>query len=276
MIIDYCILKTGSRVRLAGIRFAIICLLLACGSPLCAQHFYFAQMTDLHFGGNRDNTARAAAAVDNINHLPMKVECVVVTGDLMSDNILDSRALGTALSTLKPLNPPVHYLPGNHDIADGDKLAATRDAFEKSFGPIASKAEYNGVVFLMLYTEPLKRPVTIPGYDPLQWLVQALKDAGEKPVIVFTHAPDDEDFFANTMHSGWPRQSREKWEALIASHKNVKAVITGHFHRDELHWIGSVPEFVSAPTASYFGRANTYRVYEYTDGKIGYRTVYLN
>ena len=247
-----------------------------CASPLCAQHFYFAQMTDLHFGGNGDNAARAAVAVDNVNHVPMKLECVVVTGDLMSDNILDSAILNTALSTLKPLKPPVHYLAGNHDIVDGDKVAATRDAFVKSFGPIASKAEYNGVVFLMLYTEPLRKPVKIPGYDPLEWLGQALKDAQNKPVIVFTHAPDDEDFWGNEVKGpGWPKECRDKWETLIKS-RNVKAVITGHYHRDELHWIGSVPEFVSAPTASYFGRLNTYRIYEYTDGKIGYRTIYLN
>jgi 3',5'-cyclic AMP phosphodiesterase CpdA len=269
--IDHYILSITRKARLA-----LVCLLLLCASPLCAQHFYFAQMTDLHFGGARDNAARAAKAVDNINRLPLKLECVVVTGDLMADNILDSNVLGTALTTLKPLRLPVHYLSGNHDILEGDKTAATQAAYTKSFGPLASKAEYYGVVFLMLYTEPLKRRITIPGYDPLQWLGQALKDAGSKPVIVFTHAPDDEDFFANEMHAGWPANNRQKWEALIESHNNVKAVITGHFHRDELHWIGGVPEFVSAPTASYFGRQATYRVYEYTDGKIGYRTIYLD
>lgn len=252
-----------------------------CATPTCAQHFYFAQMTDIHFGAD-DNTARAAKAVDDINRLPMKVECVVVTGDIFDENILDPKVVDTALGTLKQIKVPVHYVAGNNDIvegdnvADGDRVAARREAFVKSFGPLASKAEHGGVVFLMVCAEPLRGDVKIPGYDPIKWLDGALKDSGDKPVIIFTHEPDDEDFWANTMHPGWPKESRDRWEALIKSHGNVKAVITGHFHRDELHWIGSVPEFVCAPVASHFGRQNTYRVYEYTDGKIGYRTVYLN
>lgn len=255
-------------------RLTLVCALIALASPLCAQHFYFAQMTDIHFGMS-DSAARAAKVVDSINNLPMKVECVVVTGDVMDENILDGKTVDTALSTLKPLKAPVHYVAGNNDVLEGDKSLATRDAFVKSFGPLASKAEVDGVVFLMLYSEPLRTKVKID-FDPLKWLGHALKDAGTRPVIVFTHAPDDEDFWANKMHPGWPAESREKWEALIKSHSNVKAVITGHFHRDELHWIGSVPEFVSAPVSGAFGRQNTYRVYEYTDGKIGYRTIYLD
>lgn len=271
---DRHILSVGCRLRLAGV--AIVCAMIAFSSPLCAQHFYFAQMTDIHFGGE-DNTARAVKVVDDINRLPMKIECTVVTGDMGTrDGALDAKTIDAALSTFGKLTTPVHYVAGNHDILTGDKAAATQEAFVKHFGPLASKAEHNGVVFLMIYTEPLRKPTNVPGYDPLKWLEQALIDAGDRPVIIFTHAPDDEDFFEGKVQSsGWPKESRGKWEALIKSH-NVKAVITGYFHRDELHWIGSVPEFVSAPVASYFDRQNTYRVYEYTDGKMGYRTIYVN
>jgi hypothetical protein len=52
-------------------------------------------------------------------------------------------------------------------------------------------------------------------------------------------------------------------------------VIAGHFHRDELHWVGDVPLFVCAPLAGYWGRQGSYRIYEYKDGRLGYRTQYL-
>lgn len=264
-----------SRRSVTRIGLVIFCALAAFASPIYAQHFYFVQMTDIHFGDD-DNAARAAKVVDDINHLPMKAECVVITGDIVSENILDSKIVEMALNTMKPLKAPVHYIAGNNDILKIGDTAATRDVYVKSFGPLTLKAEYNGVIFLMLYTEPLRRPVNIPGYDPLKWLAQALKDAGKKPVIIFTHSPVDDDFWGNEIRSlGWPKETRNKWEALIKSH-NVKAVVTGHFHRDELHWISNTPEFVSAPIASSFGRQITYRLYEYTDGKIDYRTIYLN
>jgi len=251
-----------------------VCALMAC-VPAWAQHFYFAQMTDTHIG-DADNAARTEKVVGDINSLPLKVECCVVTGDIFNECILDPKAVDTALGTFKQLTVPVHYVAGNNDVMEGDKTPSTRAAYEKSFGPLATKAEHDGVVFLMLFTEPLRGQVSTPDFDPLKWLAAALKDAGKKPVIIFTHAPDDEDFFVNKMHPGWPKESREKWEALIKSHANIKAVITGHFHRDELHWIGGVPEYVSAPVAGYFGRQTTYRVYEYDEGRVGYRTIYVN
>jgi UDP-2,3-diacylglucosamine pyrophosphatase LpxH len=61
---------------------------------------------------------------------------------------------------------------------------------------------------------------------------------------------------------------------LINSY-NVKAVIAGHFHRDELHWLENVPLYVSSPVAGYWGRQATFRIYEYSNGKIGYRTQYI-
>jgi UDP-2,3-diacylglucosamine pyrophosphatase LpxH len=56
---------------------------------------------------------------------------------------------------------------------------------------------------------------------------------------------------------------------------DVKAVITGHFHRDELHWVGGRPVFAAPPVAGYWGRQASFRLYEYRDGRLSYRTIYL-
>jgi hypothetical protein len=55
----------------------------------------------------------------------------------------------------------------------------------------------------------------------------------------------------------------------------VQAVITGHFHRDELHWLDGIPIFAAPPVAAYWGRQASFRLYEYRDGRLGYRAVYL-
>ncbi|NLN75917.1 MAG: hypothetical protein GX139_06365 [Armatimonadetes bacterium] len=253
---------------------ALIILLFALALPVGAQHFYFAQMTDTHFGYG-DNTRRTENVVASINALPIKIEAVVVTGDIFDECILDDKVVETALNTFKPLKPPVYYLPGNNDIVEGDKAPAMRDAFIKHIGPLAYQATVKGVVFLMVYSEPLRVDVGVE-FDALGWLKRALRDAGDKPVIIFTHTPVNRDFYLNKMHDGWPESNRKKWESLISSHKNVKAVITGHFHRDELHWIGDVPQFVCPPVSSLFGRQNAFRMYEYNNGKVSYRTIYVD
>jgi UDP-2,3-diacylglucosamine pyrophosphatase LpxH len=174
---------------------------------------------------------------------------------------------------LEGLTPPVHYLPGNHDIVV-DKHDATMQIYTDNFGELISMHEYHGVVCLFVYTEPLAKSFSVPSYQPLKELETRLKQADGKPVIVFHHSPSVDDFYANKMHEGWQKDVREQWIELLNKY-DVKAVIAGHFHRDEHHWLGNVPLYVSSSIANSRGRQTTYRIYEYKDGKIGYRTQYI-
>ena len=237
-----------------------------------APSFYFVQMTDTHWGDG-DHFERTQKAVEQINGLPMPIKCVIHTGDITMDRGDDESVVAKGLKILKRLKVPVHFVPGNHDILRF-RQSATREAYTKHFGPLVTEAQYDGVVFLMIYTEPLARSFSLEGYKPLSELEAALKRADQKPVIVFHHSPDVEDFYNNTMYEGWKKEIREKWEAVLNSY-NVKAVIAGHFHRDEHHWLGEVPLYVSSSIAGYWGRQATFRIYEYRGGKVGYRTQYL-
>ncbi len=252
----------------------LICITCVAGYAEEQQntHFYFAQITDTHLGDG-DHLARTEKAVELINSLPVKIECVVHTGDITMNLIEDKKIVNDGLAVMKKLKAPVHYLPGNHDILDKN-LEATRKAYIKNYGGLVTQAEYNGVVFIFVYTEPLRRSYTLKDYQPLKELEACLKDADGKPAIIFHHAPSAEDFYRNTFHDSWKKEIREKWIKLINAY-NVKGVIAGHFHRDELHWLGDVPLYVSASIAGYWGRQATYRIYEYKNGRIGYRTQYI-
>lgn len=236
------------------------------------KHFYFVQITDTHFGDG-DHLDKARKAVENINSLPMKIACVVHTGDITMNKLDDKKVIDSGLSVMKKLSVPVHYVAGNHDILQ-NKLESTRKIYIKKFGGLISQTEYNGVLFVFVYTEPLRKSFTLPGYRPLKDLEEILKNSKDKPVIIFHHAPSVDDFYNNKFHKSWKTDIRNKWVKLINSYK-VKAVITGHFHRDELHWLGNVPLYVSSPIAGYWGRQATFRIYEYSNGKIGYRTQYI-
>jgi 3',5'-cyclic AMP phosphodiesterase CpdA len=237
-----------------------------------SAHFYFVQMSDTHFGTG-DHAARTRRVVAAINNLPFAIECVVHTGDITSDDIGDPRTLGVATSVLSGIRVPAHYLPGNHDIRRR-ALKATLGVYTNAFGPLCSRAEHGGVVFLFLWDEPLRRGFAAEGYDPLAWLESELRAAGGRPAIVLLHSPPVEDFYGDRIRPGWPPENRARFTRIVNA-ANVKAVIAGHFHRDELHWLGRVPLYVCSAVAGYWGRQGSFRIYEYSDGRLGYRTVYL-
>jgi len=134
--------------------------------------------------------------------------------------------------------------------------------------------EYKGVTFIFIYTEPLAESIELEGYDPLVELENILQNAKGKPTIVFHHTPSVDDFYKNAMHDSWKPKSRERWEKLLNTY-DVKAVLTGHFHRDEHHWLGDTPLYISGPVGGKWGRQATFRIYEYKNGKLGYRTQYI-
>ena len=237
--------------------------------------FYFVQITDTHLGipGNRTRTKQVVAAV---NRLPVEISCVVHTGDIIDrKKRLDAGGLVDAASIFKGLKPVVHFLPGNNDINLGGETQKSRADYERYFGSLISRAEYHGVVFLFAYTDPLQESVAMEGYDPLGAIKNQLDAAHGKPVILFHHGPSVDDFYNNRFHGGWAKKTKKNWVALINQY-NVKAVITGHFHRDEFHWLGEVPLYVSPPVAGKWGRQACFRIYEYRqNGRIEYTTQYL-
>jgi len=261
---------TAKLIRFLSIFIALACTLLV--SELHAQHFYFVQITDTHFDSG-DNLQRTKLAVNQINALPMNIQCVVHTGDISSAKPELKNYLDSGITIMNSIKVPVHYVAGNHDI-NKDDIELSVKKYKENFGDLATEVEYDSVVFIFVYTEPLRNKFSVTGYDPLKQIEELLQHAKGKPVLIFTHAPAVDDFYNNEMNASWDNENREKWIKLINSY-NVKAVFSGHFHRDEQHWLGNVPLYVSSAISGYWDRQATYRIYEYSNGTISYRTQYL-
>lgn len=267
----------SKKVTLSGNTFSSLLVFFLFASIFCiidlqAQHFYFAQITDTHFDSG-DNLERTEIAVQQINALPMEIKCVVHTGDISSIKPEYKKAFGDGMAVLDKIKVPLHFVPGNHDINIKDLEASIKNYKEK-FGDLIQKVEYDGVVFIFVYTEPLRYRLSLTYFDPIKQLEEMLLKANGKPVLIFNHAPSVDDFYDNELHEGWDAEMQKKWVTLINNY-NVKAVFAGHFHRDEYHWLGNVPLFVSSSISGYWNRQATYRIYEYNNGNISYRTQYL-
>jgi len=235
--------------------------------------FRFVQISDTHFG-SLDFFARTRKVVEAINRLPFPIEFVAVTGDITMERLDDGVTFTNGLNILKGLKAPFHLLPGNHDIL-AKKLKETSQIYTNVAGGFLTRAEYKGVECLFMFVEPLADSFTVEGYDPLKQLEQRLKDAGDKPVLLFLHTPPVEDFYNNEVHPGWPKPAADAFGKRVNDY-HVRAIIAGHFHRDEMHKIGTVPLYVCPPIATYWGRPTTFRIFECRKGEIvSYRTQYL-
>lgn len=264
-------------LKLAILRTGLLLILVtAFALPLRAEpdHFYFVQITDTHLG-IPENDRRTRKIVDAVNALPVKLACVVHTGDIYDRRVRENpRALARAAGVFSSLRVPIYFLPGNHEIDLFRKRDSTRESYTSTFGPLTYSKAVAGAVFVFTYSDPLREGVALPEFDPFRTLRQELEMAGDKPVLLFHHCPSVRDFYNNRFHPGWKPGTREKWVALVNGF-NIKAVITGHFHRDEFHWLGHVPLYVSGPVAAKYGRQAGFRLYEYRGGKLSYTAQYL-
>jgi UDP-2,3-diacylglucosamine pyrophosphatase LpxH len=72
----------------------------------------------------------------------------------------------------------------------------------------------------------------------------------------------------------WGAANRARYRTLV-NRPNVRGIFCGHFHRDDLHWVGNIPLFSAPSIAGYWGRQASFRVYHWQDGRLGYITVYV-
>jgi 3',5'-cyclic-AMP phosphodiesterase len=124
---------------------------------------------------------------------------------------------------------PYHVLPGNHDNVP---------ELEKVFGP-AEYAVDAGDLRLVAVDS------TIPGRGdgriPLDRLEANLN--GGKPTIVAMHHAPLVTGVTPMDALGVPREDREALARLLASHPEVKRIVTGHLHRTIVGAVGGVPIF---------------------------------
>jgi len=231
--------------------------------------FRFVQITDTHLGSS-ESLDRLARVVERINELPFQVACVVHSGDVFADNIADPAIRKKGLRILDRLEPPLYATPGNHDILRGD-LKSTRRAWSEAFSGLFHTERVRGVRFVFAYTYPLTGSLHVLGYDPLAHVQSALDSAGDEPVIVMHHAPSLPELVADDYRGGWSGAKRREWRRTL-NQGDAIAVLAGHFHRSEQHWLGDVPLYVAPPVANSHGRG-AFRIYKLKEGKLSYRTI---
>src|SRR3989454_11624226 len=210
----------------------------ASANPSETEDFYFAQLSDTHWGftgpeANPDAAGTLPKAVAAVNNLSTQPDFIVFTGDLThttEDPKERRRRLGEfkeIVSQLKVKN--VRFMPGEHDGSlDQSK------AFQEFFGAAHYTFDHKGVHFIVL--DNVSDPRARLGDAQLQWLGEDLsKQNPNSRVVGFTHRP----LFDLYPQWDWATTDGAQATKILLQHPNV-TVFYGHIHQENHHMTGHI------------------------------------
>lgn len=194
-----------------------------------------AQLTDTHvvargrgaYQDQIDTNAMLARAIDRVNALHPRPDCVVITGDLTDHGTRDEYA--ELVRQLERLELPFFLVIGNHDHRE-TMLAALDYPHLTGVGPFVQyTVDHYPVRLIMLDSTSDVHHMGDYCETRLAWLEERLVEAPERPTIVALHHPpfDTGITLMDAAGPGWAQGLVE----TLARYPNVERVLCGHIHR---------------------------------------------
>lgn len=178
-----------------GVPKSLALLTAAEAATVGANDFTFLQISDSHVGFDKPANPHAIdtlqEAIDRIKALAVKPAFMLHTGDITHLSKPDQ--FDTAAQMIGSTGIDVHYVPGEHDIADEGLGAAYMQRYGKGTqGNGYYSYDQNGVHFVGLVNVAGMKAggLGVLGPDQLTWLEADLKPlATSTPIVVFAHIP---------------------------------------------------------------------------------------
>jgi hypothetical protein len=212
-----------------------------------------AVITDIHYGPDRyskkgDEALRLLESfIRQVNS--MEVGLVVDLGDRISntDLVNDRKHLAEVVSEFKSLTKECHHLVGNHDV-----VHLSIEEQEEIIGMPLQHHSLDRLGWHLAFWNTSCVLHEGQGFrldqEDLDWLDADLA-ATELPSVVFTHMPVDTGsmvgnyYFARRYAHGEQHRNASLARDLIESSEKVIAVVSGHVHWNQLHFMDGIPHF---------------------------------
>ena len=200
-------------------------------SLVFAQTVKFVQVADLRL---KDDTEVFHKIIKDINRTK-NVEFVVFTGDNIgrASKVL----LNNFLSGTRKLKRPYYVLLGTKDISRNNKLSKkifidmvrrSNPRHPKDLNYVFKKKD---IVFIVVDGSKELIPSSSGYYPPdtITWLDKQLTRYAQNKVVILQHypianKPDNEIYYT---------YNAIEYLKMLHNHKNVLAVVTGHYHKNE-------------------------------------------
>ena len=224
--------------------------------------FFFLQFSDPQFGmytkdqGFAQETVNFEMAIATANRL--KPAFVVVTGDLVNKagdaaQIAEYRRIAAKLDKSIPL----YNVAGNHDV-ENEPTPESVAAYRKLFGPDHYTFRSGSLAGVVLNSSLIHSPGKTADLAEAQraWLLAELaqlRASGAKHLVIFQHHPwflktdDEPDEYFNI-----PLARRSTYLDLFKQ-AGVRALISGHYHRNAIAKSGSIDMITTGPVGKPLG-----------------------
>lgn len=249
---------------------------------------HLVQWSDVHWGSDQDAPAAWQEALQR--GLKEKPELLLFTGD-QSDNGLGrgdfaERTRGFWGPTLEAVGTADFLLTlGNADFrqnyqTDPENLAETALLHKELLGSryyldeLGNGArDHSGLRWISLNTQIFSPKNRYPGAArqseaSLDWLAGQLDG---KPAVLLLHIPPIVDLY--TGHEAWNSQPLRRFWQLGRAHKGPLTILSGHFHRNEVHACGRAQGDAALLVGGSLSRKYDYqpnwRSYRWRLGKAG-------
>jgi 3',5'-cyclic AMP phosphodiesterase CpdA len=217
-----------------------------------------AQITDLHVTTGvdpslADPVAALRRAVELLNTMRPRPDCVLATGDLVEHGTdAEYRVL---FELLNRIEAPLHLLPGNHDDAPLLRMHLHFHGYLRADEPghLGTVIESYPVRLVLLdTTDPARHDGVVPP-ERAAWLDRVLAAQPDRPTLVAMHHPAFRSGIwwmdAITMAD----DDRARFEAVVLRHRQVRQVVAGHLHRPVSSAIGGTVLTVCPSTVHQIG-----------------------
>jgi 3',5'-cyclic AMP phosphodiesterase CpdA len=214
----------------------------------------FVQISDSHMGfhiaPNPDPTATLTETIAKIKALPVDPAFLVHTGDIT--HLSKPEQFDAAEQVIKGANKTVHYIPGEHDVADADNGKLYLDRFGKGTqGRGWYSFDAGGVHFVALinvfnFNAGFKSAgLAQLGDEQLEWLEKDVAHrSASTPIVVLAHLP----LWTIYEPWGWGTSDADRAFAYLKRFGSV-TVLNGHIHQIIQKVEGNMTFHTAASTA---------------------------
>ncbi len=230
--------------------------------------FTFAVITDTHIRApegdlsspypvNDKANGRARYAVEVV--LANQPDLTIHLGDMVHP-LPHLPAYGSACDEarriLQPLEPALHFVPGNHDIGDKPAMASpagpvtdqSRQAFEAAFGQSWHAFSHRGIRFVVVNSSLVNTGTTAEAAQQA-WLEKTLSEAKDERLFLFSHYPPFITEPGEPEHYDNYAEPGRTWLLNLAADHGVEAIFSGHTHQFFFNRYRGVKLYVLPPTS---------------------------
>lgn len=193
-----------------------------------------AQLTDTHIRPEGrlayrkvDTAAFLEKAVQHLRDLPLPLNAVILTGDLVDFGT--DEEYGRLLRLLEPISVPIYPIPGNHDVRNAMRRAFAGRADLPEEDDVSYVAECGPLRLVMVDSMMAGYPHGEMTDARLEWLDAALSAEPDRPALIALHHPP---FITGIRHMDVQNcRNWEGFERVLLRHPQVLSIVCGHIHR---------------------------------------------